>query len=67
MTEKNDSHICPVCGEHMFEMYASFDVCPVCGWEDDAVQEEYPDWEICANVMSLNQARQARKEGRKVE
>ena len=42
-------------------------LCPVCGWTDDAVQEKYPEWENCANDMSLNEARKAYKEGRPIE
>lgn len=67
MMEKNDQHVCPVCGKHIFEDFNSFEECPVYGWMDDAVQEKYPDWYGCANDMSLKQARQAYKEGRKVE
>lgn len=65
--EKNEEYICPVCGKYYFEEYASFAECPVCGWTDDCVQRRHPDWEGCANDMSLNQARQAYKEGRKIE
>ena len=42
-------------------------MCPVCGWMDDCVQEKYPDWANCQNDMSLNEARKAWKEGRKVK
>lgn len=41
-------------------------VCPKCGWEKDAVQEKYPDWEGGANKMSLNQAKEAYKKGEQV-
>ncbi len=80
MTEKHERHICPVCNKYMFESHMcpvchrhmfdfpnSFDECPVCGWMDDAVQEDYPDWANCANDMSLNQAREAWKQGKRVE
>lgn len=42
-------------------------VCTRCGWEKDGVQEDKPDYEGGANKMSLNEARKAYKEGRKVE
>lgn len=44
-------HVCPVCGEHTFKDNHSFDICPVCGWEDD-------DWFEGggANDMSLDEA-----------
>ena len=67
MMEKDDRHMCPVCREYKFEFYNSSYECPICGWTDDAVQEDFPDWSGCSNDMSLNQARQAWKEGRRVE
>lgn len=36
----------------------SFDVCPVCGWEDDEVQFSDPDYPGGANEVSLNRARE---------
>lgn len=59
-------HKCPVCGKYWFEEYDSFDICDVCGWEDDAYQEENPDEEGCANQMSLKQAKNAYAEGQEV-
>ena len=44
-------HKCPVCGEYMFEDEMSYDICPVCGWEDDDYFEGGG-----ANDMSLNEA-----------
>ena len=52
-----DKHICPVCGMYEFPEYDSFEVCEVCGWEDDDLQLKEPDYEGGANDMSLNQAR----------
>ena len=45
-------HKCPVCGEYEFEGVNSYDICPVCGWED----EEYYDGGG-ANDMSLEEAK----------
>ncbi len=67
MMDDEGEHKCPVCGKYMFEFRGSFDICPVCGWEDDNLQAAEPDYEGGANTMSLNQARQAYKEGRKIE
>ena len=58
-----DAHKCPVCGEHEFEESGGYEICPVCGWEDDALQEAQPDYEGGANKMSLNQAKEAYKNG----
>lgn len=58
---------CPVCGEYEFEEENNFEICEVCGWENDGIQMDNPDEEHCANLMSLNQARQAWAEGREVK
>lgn len=60
-------HKCPVCGEYEFECHGSDDICEVCGWQDDIVQELNPDEERCSNQMSLNQARVAWKNGDDIE
>ena len=33
-----ESHVCPVCREHRFPNEPSFDICPVCGWQDDGME-----------------------------
>ena len=50
---------CPVCNEYEFEMDNNFDVCDVCGWENDGVQLDDPDYRGGANKESLNEARSA--------
>ena len=42
-----------VCG--MGNIKNSYDICPYCGWEDDDIQNEKPDYMGGANEMSLNQ------------
>lgn len=50
---------CPCCGYLTFEEppNGSYDICPVCFWEDDEIQLEDPDYEGGANGPSLNQCK----------
>lgn len=57
------NHRCPVCGRYEFEEHGSFDICEVCHWEDDPIQEKDPDYKGGANKMSLNEAREAYARG----
>lgn len=50
-------HLCPVCGKYEFPDDNSFDICPFCGWQDDSIQEEKPDYSGGANDLSLNDCR----------
>jgi hypothetical protein len=55
-------HMCPVCGKYEIEDYGYSEICPYCGWEDDAFQEEEPDDPRGANGMSLNDYRKEYEE-----
>lgn len=59
MKMNEDRLICPCCGKHKFEEVDFYEVCPVCGWEDDGIQRDDPNYTGGANVMSLNQAKAA--------
>lgn len=52
---------CPVCGKYEFEYeydeYGSFDICPICGWEDDGLQGNDHNYAGGANSLSVNEAR----------
>lgn len=52
---------CPCCKILIYESPADGDysICPICGWEDDPIQKEYPDLSGGANKMSLNEAQKA--------
>ncbi len=68
MAEKsNDLVRCPCCNKGFVDEGHEFDICPVCGWEDDDYQFSHPDYSGGANHMSLNEARQAYREGRQVK
>lgn len=58
---------CPVCGKYEYKVLGFSEVCPVCGWEDDIVQYDDPDYKNGANKMSLNEARELYKQGKKVK
>lgn len=50
-------YTCPSCGFVVFEEPAgSYDICKICGWEDDHVQLQYPGLEGGANTISLKQS-----------
>ena len=55
---------CPCCGKSMVEEY---DICEVCNWENDPVQLWNPDRPGGANIMSLNEAREAYSQGKEVK
>ncbi|WP_116061426.1 CPCC family cysteine-rich protein [Cohnella phaseoli] len=51
---------CPCCGYATLpsEPPGTFDICPVCYWEDDNLQYAQPEREGGANDISLLEARQ---------
>ena len=53
----NNRKKCPCCGKYEFEEIDFYEVCPICGWEDDPLQRDDPDYEGGANELSLNQHR----------
>ena len=48
---------CPACDHKTFAIIGDWDVCPVCGWTSDPVQEAMHDDPTGANGISLNEAR----------
>ncbi|MGM9508121.1 CPCC family cysteine-rich protein [Larkinella sp. GY13] len=55
-----DKYKCPCCGYLTLDVKAdnTFQICPVCFWEDDGVQLNDPTYEGGANNISLDQARE---------
>ncbi len=50
---------CPGCGSFVFdEPSGSYDICPLCDWEDDSSQLRYPMSEGGANKQSLHEHQQ---------
>lgn len=66
MEEKNNYHKCLCCGKGTVKGNQLYDICSICGWEDDPVQAKNPEFAGGANKMSLNEARKAWKEGRQI-
>lgn len=60
----NEEMLCPVCKKHIFK--EMFEQCPVCNWAHWFLQEENPDYKNMDNIMSLNEAKQAYKEGKEI-
>ncbi len=54
----NSKFACPCCGHKTFaeKSNGTYDICPVCFWEDDPIQLDDPNYEGGANPTSLRQA-----------
>ncbi|MBR1270839.1 hypothetical protein JQ629_25520 [Bradyrhizobium sp. AUGA SZCCT0222] len=48
---------CPCCRSSVVSEPGNYEICQVCGWEDDPVQAADPDYAGGANELSLNQYR----------
>lgn len=57
---KQEHYACPCCGYLTLaeEPPGTYEVCPVCFWEDDVAQGEDPNLEGGANAVSLVEARE---------
>ena len=64
--EEQNKFKCECCGKYSITEKGIAEACPVCGWMEDAYQEHYKDRPGGANRMSLNEARQAYREGRQI-
>ncbi len=51
-------YTCPCCGYNTFDepVKGTYDICELCGWEDDLVQNGDPDYEGGANEICLREA-----------
>lgn len=47
------NNLCPICEKYQFNDY--FEICPICFWENDDVQNKQPDFSGGANNLSLNE------------
>jgi hypothetical protein len=53
----NGFYPCPCCDSLSFEEAGGWEICDVCGWEDDPVQEQQPQLAGGANRLCLAEAR----------
>jgi hypothetical protein len=44
---------CACCGFPTLPQDSLFEICPICGWQDDPVQNDDPDFSGSANDQSL--------------
>ncbi len=57
-SSENDQMLpCPCCGSRTISETGTYEICAVCGWEDDPTQSAEPDYKGGANKESLNEAR----------
>ena len=57
--EEPEERRCPCCNLYFFREKNAYEICPVCGWEDDPLQRREEDFTGGANAPSLREARQA--------
>jgi len=50
---------CACCGKETLGVGITYDYCPVCGWQDDPIQNNDTDYVGGANFISLDQAKKA--------
>ena len=55
---ENELFRCPCCGYYTLSSPGAYEICPVCFWEDDPVQEDDPDISGGANELCLNECRE---------
>ena len=53
MNASQTSYPCPCCGYLTSSDPGSYDICPICGWEDDISQLRFPRMAGGANRVSL--------------
>ncbi|GMO51053.1 MAG: hypothetical protein Pg6C_15500 [Treponemataceae bacterium] len=49
---------CACCGNESLDAGSKYDYCPLCGWQDDPIQNDEPGYRGGANLISLNEAKQ---------
>ena len=60
-----EPHKCPLCGEYEFKDALCYDICPVCGWEDNGFETD-PDYRTHPLQMSFNERKKWFQEQRRL-
>lgn len=59
MNKRNSQLLpCPCCGSDTLGERGTYEVCETCGWEDDPIQSNDPEYTGGANAESLRSARE---------
>jgi hypothetical protein len=56
------AYACACCGAMALANCGYCEICPICGWQEDSVQNDDPDYAGGANWLSLNRAKENWKE-----
>jgi hypothetical protein len=48
---------CPCCEYSTIDQIGTYEICPVCFWEDDPIQSSDPNYSGGANSLSLNESK----------
>ena len=59
----NEKHKCPVCGKFEFERRLSQEICEICGWQDDILDENDQTENTGANEFGLEEYRKKYEAG----
>jgi Cysteine-rich CPCC len=54
---EDDEILCACCNQPTLSEIGGYEICPVCGWEDDPVQRDDESFPGGANKLSLSKAR----------
>ncbi|MDY0138062.1 MAG: CPCC family cysteine-rich protein [Thiomicrospira sp.] len=55
---KNGRFVCPCCGYATLDQPGEYEICDICFWEDNGIDDPFLEEVFAPNSTSLNQARQ---------
>lgn len=57
-TSAHPTHPCPACGYYMFSEIGNYDICSICGWENDILDLQEMYRPMGPNKVSLEEAQE---------